>query len=208
VTSGMKLAIAFLSALCLTAADPPLPGLRVEPAPHGSVLYVRNVYSQPLAAFLIELVDYPGSRFSNATNEVAGEGIPSGIEKPIPVSNMLIGAVSAEYVKVQAALYTDGSASGNPEKIKLLIAQRRSRLETARELIHRIEMAQSSGTSKPAIVDSLKQWSESLQPLKQAIERAVIAHAIRDVEQQSVETALANLKRAEQAIASSKPTLP
>ena len=132
----MKLAIAFLATLCLTAADPPLPGLRVEPAPHGSVLYVRNVYSQPLAAFLIELVDYPGSRFSHSTDEVAGEGIPAGVEKAIPVSSMLVGAVSPEYVKVQAAIYADGSVSGNPEKIKLLIAQRRSRLETARELIH------------------------------------------------------------------------
>jgi len=204
----MKLAIAFLAALFLTAADPPLPGLRVEPAPHGSVLYVRNVYSQPLTAFLIEMVDYPGSRFSHSTDEVAGEGIPAGVEKAIPVSSMLVGAVSPEYVKVQAALYADGASSGNPEKIKLLIAQRSSRLETARELIHRIETAQSSGTSTPSIVDSLKQWSESLEPIKQAIARAMIAHAMRDLEQQSIETAVTNLKRAEQAIASSKPPLP
>ncbi len=121
---------------------------------------------------------------------------------------MLVGAVSPEYVKVQAALYADGASSGNPEKIKLLIAQRSSRLETARELIHRIETAQSSGTSTPSIVDSLKQWSESLEPIKQAIARAMIAHAMRDLEQQSIETAVTNLKRAEQAIASSKPPLP
>ena len=208
MTQRMKLAIAFLAALFLTAADPPLPGLRVEPAPHGSVLYVRNVYSQPLTAFLIEMVDYPGSRFSHSTDEVAGEGIPAGVEKAIPVSSMLVGAVSPEYVKVQAALYADGASSGNPEKIKLLIAQRSSRLETARELIHRIETAQSSGTSTPSIVDSLKQWSESLEPIKQAIARAMIAHAMRDLEQQSIETAVTNLKRAEQAIASSKPPLP
>ncbi len=208
MTPRMKLAIAFLATLYLTAADPPLPGLRVEPAPHGSVLYVRNVYSQPLTAFLIEMVDYPGSRFSHSTDEVAGEGIPAGVEKAIPVSSMLVGAVSPEYVKVQAALYADGASSGNPEKIKLLIAQRSSRLETARELIHRIETAQSSGTSTPSIVDSLKQWSESLEPIKQAIARAMIAHAMRDLEQQSIETAVTNLKRAEQAIASSKPPLP
>ena len=204
----MKLSIAFLVALPLAAADPPLPGLRVEPAPRGSVLYVRNVYSQALTAFLVELVDYPGSRFSHSTDEVAGEGIPAGVEKAIPVSSMLVGAVSPEYVKVQAALYADGASSGNPEKIKLLIAQRSSRLETARELIHRIETAQSSGTSTPSIVDSLKQWSESLEPIKQAIARAMIAHAMRDLEQQSIETAVTNLKRAEQAIASSKPPLP
>src|SRR5260370_41353704 len=134
----MKGSIDFLATLYLTAADPPLPGLRVEPAPHGSVLYVRNVYSQPLTAFLIELVDYPGSRFSHSTDEVAGEGILPGVEKAIPVSSMLVGAVSPEYVKVQAALYADGSTSGNPEKIKQLIARRRLILETAPELIRRI----------------------------------------------------------------------
>src|SRR6266487_2139338 len=112
----MKLSIALLVALSLTAADPPLPGLRVEPAPRGSVLYVRNVHSQALTAFLVELVDYPGSRFSYSTDEVTGEGISPGVEKAIPVSSMLVGAVSPEYVKVQAALYADGQTSGDPGK--------------------------------------------------------------------------------------------
>ena len=208
MTPGMKRAIAFLFVLSLTAAEPPLPGLRVEPAPKGSVIYIRNVYTQPLTAFLVELVDYPGSSFSQSEDNVSGEGIPAGVEKAYPVTSMLVGAVSPEYMKVQAALYADGNASGNPAKIKLLLARRSSRLETARELIHRIETAQSGGTSKRDIIDSLKQWSASLEPLKQAIERAVIARAIRDLEQQSIEAALANLKSAEQAIASSKPTLP
>ena len=204
----MKLATAFLAALSLIAADPPLPGLRVEPAPKGSVIYIRNVYTQPLTGFLVELVDYPGSSFSHSEDNVSGEGIPAGVEKAYPVTSMLVGAVSPEYMKVQAALYADGSAGGDPAKIKLLLARRSSRLETARELIRRIETAQSSGSSKSAIVDSLKQWSESLEPFKQAIQRSVIAHAIRDLEQQSIEAALSSLKHTEQTIASSKPTLP
>src|SRR5437016_2739729 len=158
----MKLAIAFLAALPLIAADPPLPGLRVEPAPKGSVIYIRNVYTQPLNAFLVELIDYPGSRFAYSIDEVTGEGIPTGVEKAFPVSSMLVGAVSPEYVKVQAALYADGSVSGNPEKIKQLIAHRSLTLETTRDLIRRIETAQSNGTSKLGIIDILKQWSSGL----------------------------------------------
>jgi hypothetical protein len=121
---------------------------------------------------------------------------------------MLVGAVSPEYMKVQAALYADGSASGDPAKIKLLLARRSSRLETARELIRRIETSRSSGTPKSEIVDTLKQWSATLEPFRQAIERSVIAHAIRDLEQQSIEAALNSLRHTEQTIASSKPTLP
>ncbi len=205
MTQGMKLAIAFLAALPLIAADPPLPGLRVEPAPKGSVIYIRNVYTQPLNAFLVELIDYPGSRFAYSIDEVTGEGIPTGVEKAFPVSSMLVGAVSPEYVKVQAALYADGSVSGNPEKIKQLIAHRSLTLETTRELIRRIETAQSNGTSKLGIIDILKQWSSSLGNL---YEKGMIALAIGKLEQQSIEPVLSNLKRTEQAIASSKPALP
>jgi len=204
----MKLAIALLVALPLTAADPPLPGLRVEPAPRGSVLYVRNVYSQPLTAFLVELVDYPGSRFSYSTDEVTGEGISSGVEKAFPVSSMLVGAVSPEYVKVQAALYADGQTSGDPGKIKELIAGRSSRLQVTRELIRRIETAQSNGTSKSAIVESLKQWSAGLELPNQTITRSGIGNAIRNLEQESIEATVSELKRVERAIATSKPALP
>jgi len=200
----MKLSIALLVALSLTAADPPLPGLRVEAVPRGSVLYVRNVYSQPVAAFLVELVDYPGSRFSYSTDEVAGQGIPPGVEKAFPVSSMLVAAVSPEYVKVQAALYADGSACGNPEDIKKILVWRKSRLETTRELIHRIDAAQSNGTTASGIVDGLTQWSASLG----AVARVVIVQAIGDLEQKSIQDALSELKRVERAIATSKPALP
>ncbi len=118
---------------------------------------------------------------------------------------MLVGAVSPEYVKVQAALYADGSVSGNPEKIKQLIAHRSLTLETTRELIRRIETAQSNGTSKLGIIDILKQWSSSLGNL---YEKGMIALAIGKLEQQSIEPVLSNLKHAEQALASGKSALP
>jgi len=157
----MKPAIAFLVALPLAAA-PPLPGLRVEAAPVGSVIYVRNVYSQPLTAFIIELVDYPGSSFSHWADLAAGEGIPPGFEKSYPEKSMLVGAVSPEYLKVQAAIYADGSASGESEKIRQLIEWRAQRLATTRELIGRIEKSQSNGMRKADLVAELKQWQETL----------------------------------------------
>src|SRR5258708_4785939 len=163
----MKLAIAFLAALSLIAADPPLPGLRVEPAPKGSVIYIRNVYTQPLTAFLVELVDYPGSRFAYSIDEVTGEGIPPGVEKAYPVSSMLVGAVSPEYVKVQAAVYDDGTTSGNLGKIVQLFVRRSLTLETTRELIHRIKKSQSKRTPKANLVDYLKQYVVTLRTADQ-----------------------------------------
>jgi hypothetical protein len=205
----MKPAIVFLAALPLAAA-PPLPGLRVEAAPAGSVIFVRNVYSQPLTAFIIELVDYPGSSFSRWADLAAGEGIPPGVEKSYPEKSMLVGAVSPEYLKVQAAIYTDGSTSGETEKIKQLIEWRVRRLAITRELIGRIEKSQSNGTRKADLVDELKQWQASIGPGPRHSPSAgeMIADAIRNLDKQSIDDVLSNLKRTEQVIGSSKPVLP
>jgi hypothetical protein len=97
-----------------------LPDLRIEPTGGGSILYVRNAGPEPLAAFLIELVNYPGSSYSFWQDDVTHAPLAPGAEQRIQVANMTIGAVP-EYVKVQAALYADGSSTGMPEKITALI---------------------------------------------------------------------------------------
>ncbi|HWF47277.1 MAG TPA: hypothetical protein VG168_09745, partial [Bryobacteraceae bacterium] len=84
----------------------PLPQLRVEPTGGGSFFYVRNTASQPLTAFLIELVDYPGSSYSFWQDDVNAEPIAPGTEQKIHVGNMTVGAVP-DYVKMEAALYAD-----------------------------------------------------------------------------------------------------
>ncbi len=203
----MKLAIAVLAALPCIAA-PPLPALRVEPAPAGSVIFIRNVHSQPLNAFIVELVDYPGSSFSYSEDSLGADIIPPGVEKAYPQKSMLVGAVSPEYVKVQAAIYADGSVSGNPEKIKQLIERRSLRLETTRELIRRIEKSRSNGMTKAGIVDELKRWHDSIETGPGNATRAVIAGAIANLDKQSIEDVLSSLKRTEQLFASSKPALP
>jgi hypothetical protein len=210
----MKFAIPLILAVSASAAEVPLPQLRIEPSGGGSIIHIRNVYSQPLSAFLLELVDYPGSSFSYSQDSVPSGGIPAGVEKTFPVSNMTIAA-APDYVKVQAALYEDGASSGIPEKIAQLIGRRTSTLETIREVIHRIEKAQSSGTSKASLIAELTVWAgaESLQAVKkdqlmnQGAARSVINDALRRLEQHSMEDTLAALHREERALAASKPAL-
>src|SRR6266853_46119 len=125
----MRFALSIAVAFCAIAAQAPLPELRVEPAGGGSVMHVRNVYSQPLTAFLVELVGYPGSSFTYWHEAMGSDAIPAAAEKTFRVQNMLIGA-APDYVKMQAALYADGSSSGVPEKIAQLIARRSATLKT------------------------------------------------------------------------------
>ncbi len=198
---------AIVLALPAVAAEVPLPELRVEAITGGSIFYVKNVSSQPLTAWLIELVDYPGSSYSLWTDEVS-EPIPPGVEKRIPVSNMTVGAVP-DYVKIQAAIYADGAPSGVPEKVAQCIERRRTVLETTRELIRRIESGQ---------VAALKQWAESIpQPgranrnsqaaINNAVARSLIATTIARIESRSVAEALTVLRASERALAASKPAL-
>src|SRR5260370_35857032 len=212
----MKLVIGLLAALS-ASAQAPLPGLRIEPTGGGSVIFVRNVYSQPLTAFHLELVDYPGSFFWYSQDDAASEGIPAGVEKRIPVKNMLIGA-APEYVKMQAALYADGGSAGIPEKIAQLIAQRSLTLKTTRELIDRIEKAQSSGASKAGLIAGLKQWAASIQPdgpgslnsqtaNNRNVARTMVSVAIGRIDESSAETALNGLRKPARPLATSKPDL-
>src|SRR5437588_4906215 len=119
---------AVMLSLPVILAQAPLPDLRVEAAPGGSVLYVRNTSSQPLTAFLIELVGYPGSSWAHSQDSLR-DPIPAGGEKRIPVTSMTVGAVP-EYVKMQAAVYADGTSGGVPQKVAQIIDRRRTELET------------------------------------------------------------------------------
>src|SRR5688572_12313641 len=117
----MVSAILLLASL---AAAAELPKLRIEPAAAGSIIYVKNESPVALTAWLIELVDYPGSSFSFWQDESANP-IPPGGEKRVPVSSMMIGAVP-EHVKMQAALFADGSSSGVPQKVAQLQQRQRA----------------------------------------------------------------------------------
>ncbi len=195
--------------LMLTAyAQSPLPELRTEPTDGGSVFRIRNTSSQPLTAYLIELIDYPGSYYALWQDEIASP-IPPGGEKRIPVTNMTVGAVP-DYVKLQAALYADGSSSGVPEKVVQFIERRKFTLETTRQLIGRIE--------KGASIAELKQWAESFPPptrsnrtsqttVNNTAARALILDTAGKLENQTPANVLSALRISESALATSKPTL-
>ena len=143
-----------MSALALLLA-PPLPELRTEATDGGSIFHIRNNATQPLTAYFIELVNYPGSFYQLWQDETNAAPIPPGGEKHIPNTNMTVGAVP-EYVKFQAALFADGSTAGTPEKVEQLLERRRHVLATARELITRLEK------SPPATTTDLKQWAGTI----------------------------------------------
>jgi hypothetical protein len=192
------------------AAAQPLPELRTEPTTGGSIFYVKNVGSQPVTAFLIELVNYPGSYYSLWQDEAASDLIAPGAEKRIPVSNMTVGAVP-DYVKLQAALFADGSTAGIPEKIAQMVERRRYTLGTVRELISRLEKAKAASAPKAALIAEWKQWGDSLQPAARAnrtahttinhtAARGIIADAVNWLDSHSPDETLARLRAAERSL--------
>jgi hypothetical protein len=212
-----KLAAALLLALPASTIQAPLPGLRVEAADGGSVLHVKNTASQPLTAFLIQLVDYPGSSFSLWEDNIDADPIAAGAEKRIPITNMTVGA-APEYVKMQAAVYADGATAGVPDKIAGLLERRRAQLETTRELIRRIEKSKAAGAPAASLTAELRTWAESIQTtgkvarsfpagMVQASVKGVVANTAGVIEKKSVDEALAGLRTVERTLAASKPGL-
>lgn len=202
------LRLACCAAFALAAsAQPPLPDLKIEAIDAGSAFVVRNVAAQPLTAYLIELVDYPGSFYAYYEDPYAAVILQPGAQKRIPITNMTVGA-APEYVKMQAAVYQDGSTAGAPAKVEQLLARRRHLLATARAILERLE--------KNATAADLKAWSASLPaPTRatratQAAANNAAASALIDataalLERQPRPAVIAELKGIEAALAASKP---
>jgi len=206
----IRFAALFLLALPALAAEMPLPELRIEPTGGGSIFYIRNNSSVPLAAYLIELVGYPGSSYSFWQDETVAEPIPAKTEKRIQVANMTVGAVP-DYVKMQAAVYTGGASAGIREKVGQLRERRRAMLDTVRQLIVRLEKAQTQKMSTSDLMASLKQSAEAMQPasrgnrnsqaaINQAASREVILVTNVRIGMQSPKDALTALRAWESAL--------
>ena len=214
---GLRILTATLLVALGAAHAQTLPELRTEATTGGSIFYVKNVASQPVTAFLIELVNYPGSYYSLWQDEAGSELIAPGAGKRIPVTNMTVGAVP-DYVKLQAALFADGSSAGIPEKITQIVERRRFCLGTIRELISRIEKVKAASTPKAALIADLKQWGESVHPparanrtsqttINQTAAAGIIADAVRWLDAGSPDETLAKLRGWERSLAASKPAL-
>jgi hypothetical protein len=208
-------AAVLLAALPAITAEMPLPGLRIEPTGGGSIFYIKNNAPAALTAYLIELVDYPGSSYSFWQDETTAEPIPPQGEKRIQVANMTVGAVP-DYVKMQAAVYAGGSTAGVPEKVTQLVERRRAMLDTLRQVIARIEKAQSDAMPKPVLVADLKKWADTMQPqgkanrnspavVNQSAAGGVIARAAGKLDAQSEEETLGVLRTLERLLAGNIP---
>jgi hypothetical protein len=211
------IAATFLLVLPAASAQALLPKLRVEPTTGGSIFYVQNVSTQPLTAYVIELVDYPGSFFAFWQDDVTSQAIAPDKEKRIPVANMTVGAVP-DYVKMQAAIYADGTTAGVPEKVAQLVARRRFLLETVRDLIQRLSTAREAKTPKETASASLRDASKSMvlpakadkssqNAINLAAGRMLFLEAADFLDQHSLEQTIARLQEWEKAIAESKPAL-
>jgi hypothetical protein len=196
--------------LPLIAAAAQLPELRTEPIGGGTVFFVKNISSQPLTGYLIELVNYPGSSYSLWQDEIS-EPLAPGAEKRIQVTNMTAGAVP-DYMKIQAAIYADGSTTG--EKASQFIERRKAVLATTRELIARLEKTHDTA----AAISDLKGWADSLQPvgkvkpnsqpvINQTASRNLVNDTAMKLAARSIDATLASLRAEEKALAASKPAL-
>lgn len=188
---------AVVLAAAVSLAAQALPALRVEAVDAGSILYVKNTARAPLTAFLIELVDYPGSSFTYLYDDL-GDPVAPGAEKRVAVGNMLPGAVP-DSVKVEAAIFADGSTAGVPIKIARLVDRRKEVLLTTREAIRRIEAGERS--------PQLKSWADSLAVVRNAPAADVARSAVERLASGTVEAALDGLRKSEGRLAASLPAL-
>src|SRR5690242_6430941 len=189
------LAVAALAAAAV--AQSPLPALRVEAIDAGTVLHVKNTAAKPLTAFLVEMVDYPGSTFTYWFDELP-DGLAPASERPFQVANQLPGAVP-DSVKMQAAIFADGSTAGIPAKIALLIDRRRVLRDATRDIVSRL----SSAADRPAAIAALRQLAASAPPAR----RPAIVRVLDSLANSSLESTLADLRKTESALAASKPPL-
>lgn len=200
----------------LAIAQVPLPDLHIEPIGGGTAFTVKNTATQPITAYFIELVGYPGSSYVLIQDDIESP-IPPGGQKRLPVGNMIPGA-APDYVKMQAAIYADGSSSGIPDKVAQIIEHRRLMLETTREAVQRLEKAKVASSPKDQLIADLKQWDASIpepvhkyrfrpKELNQTDTKAFITDIARKLETQPIDSVLAGLLASEHAMAASRPAL-
>ncbi len=206
------LALGALASMAVLGAE--LPELKVEATDGGSALVIRNPSStQALTAYLVELVDYPGSSFAFAQDELAlpgGEPLAAGQQRRVPIGNMTVGA-APDYVKMIAAIYADGSSAGPAERVAQIIERRKLYLATVRDLISRIgkgEGAAALQKSADAIPESTSKTKRALPAvLNPALMKSFTEDVAKQLQSSTPAAVTGRLKKIEAALVSSKPAL-
>ncbi len=201
VTAAMWL----MGALPIHAAGPPLPTLRIERTAAGPVAWIHNPGSQPLTAVLLATDNHPGGDLLFWQDEIRVP-IPPGADRQLKVADLPPG-ISPDRIQLQGALYADGSSAGNPQMMGQAMGplQRRRALllETARELLRRVQKAQKAFTPKADLIGDLKVWADSLGqgPDAEPGARALVASTIDQLDGKSCSDVLVDLLKTESDIA-------
>lgn len=197
-----RAATLILAGVVAATADAPCPEVKAEPVENGSLIRLQHNEKQPLTAFLIEVVDYPGNRFVYMKDELFGQAVAAGNERRIVVSNLMPGTVP-DYLKVTAAVYADGSTCGTAEKVRVIVDARRQNRQLNHEIISRIRKARSAGNSTESLTAELADWARSASPAS----GAVITHVVEQLKRRSIDDVLTALETVGQVLAASKPRL-
>jgi len=190
-----------------------LPSLKIEATDGGSVMVVKNQSTtQPMTAYLIELVDYPGSSFAFSQDEIATGGKPfaPGEQRRIPILNMTVGA-APDYMKVMAAVFADGSSAGDSQKVAEVLERRKLYQATVRDLVARI--------GKGATAADLRKWADSIaestsktkrakpEVLNPAMVRGLVGETAHQLGARPAADVVKSLQSTDAAITASKPPL-
>lgn len=191
---------AILTGLIAVMATTPCPEVKAEPVDDGSLIRIRHNQPHPLTAFLLEIVDYPGNRFSHMQDDLFRPTTAAGEEGRIVVASLMPGTVP-DYLKVTAAIYANGDTCGPADKVKLIIDARRQNLQLNRELISSIEKARDARKSAQEIAAELTERARSESPAFSG----VMTHVAEELKRRSVDEVLGVLRIVEQTLAASKP---
>jgi hypothetical protein len=197
-----RIVIALFACFVPVMSAAPCPEVNAEPFKDGSLIRIRHDQPQVLTAFLIEIVDYPGNRFAHLEDELFRDSIPAGKERRLVVSSLMPGTVP-DYLKVTAAIYGDGTVCGTLEKVKLILDARRENLQQTREIIGRIQKAQTSQGSTASLTAELRARAQSASPSV----KGVFSHVADQLDRVSLHEVLRSLRVVEQTLAASKPSL-
>ena len=176
------------------AIQPQMPEIRIEPTETGSVVHIHNPTTQALTAVCLATADHP------LWEDEIREPIPPGGEKSVVFSH-------PGPVKVQAALYADGTSWGDAGLVGQLVELRRFELTTARDLIKTLQKAQQMNTPKATVVGDLKVQADALkvQPNEESAEDLILRTIGQLNGTKSYSDVLVDLLKEESNIATSRP---
>jgi cytochrome c biogenesis protein CcmG/thiol:disulfide interchange protein DsbE len=167
-------------AFCVCLAGQPggrvIRNLAVTPTGEGAdeTIHIRNEYSSPATAWILQCeTPQGGSRhywndqeLSFQTTPIApGQEIEFKFPSPLPPmrQRMADNGTCADFHAI-AAVFADGTVSGDLRWIDALVADRRQAFQDIAKVTDILNAAISNGTDTPAVMQQLTDWGKSRMP--------------------------------------------